>query len=176
MYETCAHQNFWNEIQTWQQAAESWSSHEREEGNLIPVSRSRAMFSVAFNPYRNPRISGSYFVVSIVSSIEKAPVFWNSSSSWHLMIHHINLAGLSYKGRTTFLIEMAMFRLMSELWAHSRSTGAMLLRLWTKSVEECLYSPSVCQQQFFYWQSEGKRSKDGQRKPKIACHRAVIYA
>ena len=120
---------------------------------------SRAMFSVAFNPYRNPRISGSYFVVSIVSSIEKAPVFWNSSSSWHLMIHHINLAGLSYKGRTTFLIEMAMFRLMSELWAHNRSSSAMLLRLWTKSVEECLYSPSVCQQQFFYWQPEGKGVK-----------------
>ena len=172
MYETCAHQNFWNEIQTWQQAAESWSSHEREEGNLIPVSRSRAMFSVAFNPYRKPRISGSYFVVSIVSSIEKAPVFWNSSSSWHLMIHHINLARLSYKGSTTFLKEMAMFRLMSELWAHNRSTGAMLLRLWTKSVY--ILWPDASQVVKLETMRR-KRSKDGQRKLKIACHR-VIYA
>ena len=74
-------------------------------------------------------------------------------------IHHlhgtwwfITLTWLGYlmKEVTHFKRKMTMFRPISELWAHNRSTGAMLLRLWTKSVSilfQCARSSSVTDNQ-----------------------------
>lgn len=85
-----SYQNVQKQMQTWQVETESRSSQERKEENSIPVSRSRTIASVTFNPHRQPRISGSYFVVLIVSPLERTPSFWNSSSSKHLVIHDMD--------------------------------------------------------------------------------------